>query len=258
MSENQFSNDFFIELNDKIEVKNKPYPHAYIKNFLPNQISETISSDFKLPDKYPEAEDRVFQKTKKGLSKIDLMPNSIKSLIKKLNSKEFLSILEKKFNIKNLVADPTLFGGGMHESFKGGYLKIHSDFIFIKKRKLKRMLNLLIYFNRNWNEKWGGAIELWDQEMKDMFLKVYPHINNAVIFRTDYESNHGFPDPLKCPDDRSRRSIALYYYVQYEKLIKPKKNFYARWKKRPGVEESKFGDNLSFFKRLKNKFFFKT
>ena len=122
MSENQFSNDFFIELNDKIEVKNKPYPHAYIKNFLPNQISETISSDFKLPDKYPEAEDRVFQKTKKGLSKIDLMPNSIKSLIKKLNSKEFLSILEKKFNIKNLVADPTLFGGGMHESFKGGYL----------------------------------------------------------------------------------------------------------------------------------------
>lgn len=259
MKDYQFSDQFFEELKNKINVKNYPYPYSSIKDFLPIELSKVVSNDFKFSNKDPHAgiEDKVFQKTKKGLSEINLMPKSIKILIEKLNSREFLSILEEKFNIKNLIADPTLFGGGMHESFKGGYLKIHSDFIFIKKRKLKRMLNLLIYLNEDWNEKWGGAIELWDQEMKNMFLKVYPHINNVVIFRTDLESNHGFPDPLNCPENQSRKSIALYYYTPYEKLIKPKKNFYAIWKKRPGVKEQKFGDNLSFFKRLKNKFLFR-
>ena len=115
----------------------------------------------------------------------------------------------------------------------------------------------MIYLNENWDENWGGAIELWEQKMQQMFLKVPPHINNIVIFRTDCESNHGFPDPLKCPKNESRKSLALYYYINYEKIIKPKKYYYARWKQRPGIEEKKFGDNLNFFKKLKNKFFFR-
>ena len=259
MGQYQFNESFYAELENKITVKNEPYPHAFIKNFLPDGLSKNISDDFRFPEKDPEAgiEDEVFQKTKKGLSQINLMPDSIKNLINRLNSREFISILEKKFEIKNLVSDPTLFGGGMHESFRGGYLKIHSDFIFIKKRKLKRMLNLLIYLNEDWKENWGGAIELWSEDMSKMFLKVFPYINNVVIFRTDYESNHGFPDPLNCPENKSRKSIALYYYTPYDKLIKPKKKFYAIWKKRPGVKEEKFGDNLGFFKKLKNKFFFR-
>ena len=33
-----------------------------------------------------------------------------------------------------------------------------------------------------------------------------------VIFNTTDFANHGHPDPLMCPDDRQRRSLALYYY----------------------------------------------
>ena len=259
MTQPKLSSSFFLELEKKILVEQDPYPHASIKDFLPRQMCEEISKDFKFPDSDPGAgiEDKVFQKTKRGLSKIELMPNTIQNLINTLNSKQFLSILEKKFNLKNLVPDPTLFGGGMHESFRGGYLKIHSDFVFIKKRKLKRMLNLLIYLNEGWQNNWGGSIELWTENMSKMFLKLSPHINNALIFRTDLESNHGFPDPIDCPENQSRKSIALYYYTPYEKMIKPTKKFYAIWKKRPGVDEKKFGDNLSFFKKLKNKIFFR-
>ncbi len=259
MNQNKLSDSFFYDLEKKILVSETPYPHASIKNFLPTQLCKDISSDFKFPEIDPNAgiEDKIFQKTKKGLTKIDLMPLSIQNLINNLNSRKFLSILEKKFKINNLVADQSLFGGGMHESFRGGFLKIHSDFVFIKKRKLKRMLNLLLYLNEEWEDGWGGAIELWKEDMSEMFLKVSPKINNALIFRTDLESNHGFPDPIKCPENFSRKSIALYYYTPYEKMIKPKKKFYAIWKKRPGVEEKKFGDNLSFFKKLKNKFFFR-
>ena len=138
----KYQQSFFDDLGSKISVIEKPFPYAYANNFFPKEIIEIISKDFKFPNISTGIEDKIFQKTKRGLSNIDLMPYSIKNLILKLNSKEFTNILAKKFNIEGLVSDPFLFGGGMHESFKDGFLKIHSDFIFIKKRKLKRKLNL--------------------------------------------------------------------------------------------------------------------
>ena len=73
----------------------------------------------------------------------------------------------------------------MHESFKGGYLKVHSDFLYTRKSKLKRVLNILLYLNSNWEKKWGGSIDLWDKDMKSVKKSVTPILNNVVIFRTD-------------------------------------------------------------------------
>ena len=39
--------------------------------------------------------------------------------------------------------------------------------------------------------------------------------------------------------------------------FKRTKYFYARWKRRPGIEEPKFGDNRNFFERFKNNFLFR-
>jgi hypothetical protein len=44
-------------------------------------------------------------------------------------------------------------------------------------------------------------------------VKVPPLFNEALIFRTDEISYHGFPDPLRCPEGESRKSLALYYYT---------------------------------------------
>ena len=38
-------------------------------------------------------------------------------------------------------------------------------------------------------------------------------LGRVVIFATDADSFHGHPDPLACPADRARRSIATYYYA---------------------------------------------
>lgn len=240
-----------------INVTNEPYGHSVTNNFLPDDLIKKISLSFAFPKKINSSSDALFQKTKRALNNYDLFPNEIKKIVDYLNSKSFIKILEDKFKIDNLIADPSLFGGGMHESGKGGYLKIHSDFIYIRKKKLKRMLNLLIYLNEDWEDSWGGAIELWDQNMKKKFVKVFPKINNAVIFRTDTESNHGFPDPINCPNDKTRKSLALYYYVKDNSMFAKTKYFYARWKSRPGINEPKFGDNRNFFEKFKNNFLFR-
>ena len=75
------------------------------------------------------------------------------------------------------------------------------------------------------------------------------------------DSNDGFPDPITCPKNITRKSLALYYYTK-EKIylplaIKRRKYSHAVWKKRPNINEPKFGDNDPFFKRLKHKFFYR-
>ena len=38
-----------------------------------------------------------------------------------------------------------------------------------------------------------------------------PAFNRAVLFDTTSPSFHGLPEPIQCPADTARRSIALYY-----------------------------------------------
>ena len=257
----KFNSESLSKIDKKIIVNNDPFPHSIIENFLPKSLVESAEIEFKKFKQISDSGNKLFQNTKKSYEKFSEMPESIQKIIKLFYSAEFIQILEKKFNLKNVEADWDLHGGGMHESFKGGYLKVHSDFLYRRKSKLKRVLNILLYLNSDWERKWGGSIELWDKDMQSLKRSVIPLINNAVIFRTDTISNHGFPDPIDCPENISRKSIALYYYVKEKRIfpfnIKRRKYFHAVWKKRPDVEEPKFGDNDSFFKRLKHKFFYR-
>jgi len=81
---------------------------------------------------------------------------------------------------------------------------------------LLRRINLLIYLNDDWAPEYGGNLELWSKDMKESRVKVAPLLGRAVVFNTDLDSFHGHPDPLSCPPDRSRRSMALYYYTAPE------------------------------------------
>ncbi|MEN8260204.1 MAG: 2OG-Fe(II) oxygenase [Pseudomonadota bacterium] len=89
---------------------------------------------------------------------------------------------------------------------------MHADFDKHSQTKLDRRINVLVYLNKNWHEGFGGHFELWDREMKTCVKKVLPAFNTLAIFSTTDFSYHGHPSPLTCPPDRSRRSLALYYY----------------------------------------------
>jgi hypothetical protein len=43
-------------------------------------------------------------------------------------------------------------------------------------------------------------------------IAIPPLFNRMVVFSTTDDAFHGHPEPLQCPDNESRKSIALYYY----------------------------------------------
>ncbi len=52
--------------------------------------------------------------------------------------------------------------------------------------------------------------------MSQMVKSIAPIWNRLVIFTPSEISYHGHPNILKCPPDRSRKSLALYYYTQHD------------------------------------------
>lgn len=134
------------------------------------------------------------------------------SVVRWLNGQWFIGQLRELCGIPDLSADDKLIGGGLHETLCGGFLDIHADFNRHPDTKLFRRLNLLVFLNEQWEESWGGSLELWGRTKAGCQVKIAPVAGRVVIFETSPTSFHGHPAPLACPEGISRRSIALYYY----------------------------------------------
>lgn len=190
----------------------KPFPHIALTDFLP------LAPLRRVADAFPDGSSgQTFARAQEML-KTQYHPEAIpddfsRNLIYALNTEPFIAFLSEMTGISGLVPDPYFVGGGLHQTRRGGHLGIHADFNNHKVMRLRRRLNLLIYLNDNWDESYGGHLELWSKDMKRCEKRVLPTLGSCVVFSTNLDSMHGQPDPLTCPEDRSRQSIALYYYT---------------------------------------------
>lgn len=195
----------------------EPFPHIVIDNFLPEDLAEKLLAHF---PKDKKAHDKVYEKGYGGLHKRQILPHDCDEFIRNtfgfLNSAAMLQFLEGITNIKGLLPDPYFSGGGFHETSAGGLLGIHADFRVNEGLQLIRRVNVLIYLNKNWQDAYGGKLELWDKSMQAKAKEVAPIFNRCVIFNTDADSFHGHPEPLTTPEGITRKSIALYYYTALE------------------------------------------
>lgn len=217
-----------------------PFPHLIIDNLLPPQLLESVLAEF--PDPHQAKWKQCYHANSKKLSCADerLMGDTTRHVLAELNSGTFLSFLERLTGIRGLIPDPHLFGGGLHLIEPGGFLKIHADFNVHQQLRLDRRLNLLLFLNQNWREEYGGHLELWDRDMTACRQRILPVFNRCVIFATTDWAYHGHPEPLTCPPDRSRKSIAMYYYTNgrpAEEHSKPHSTLYQQ--PRTGVETSR-------------------
>lgn len=209
--------------------KKKPFPYVIIDNFLPKKSAKEIFDNFPILGKTYLDRSQKYQKTKHLSRDIHLMPEIIRELLMELNSGLFIDFLEKITNIEGLIPDPHYIGAGIHQLHNGGFLKIHRDFLRHKKNHTTRVLNLLIYFNKNWKKKYRGNLEFYSDPNSKPKVKIEPIFNRVVIFQTNLNSWHGYPEPLNLPENYYRNALVCYYYV-LEKNLKEKKKYKTLWK----------------------------
>ena len=193
-------------------VSATPFPHVVLDDFVPETVLDRVAAEFPGPDEIPWAQHRDEHSQKLACSDESHMGAATRHLLAQLNSATFVNFLETLTGIDGLVPDPHFFGGGLHQIERGGYLRIHADFNFYPKLRLERRLNLLLFLNRGWDDGYGGHLELWKRDMTACARKLAPVFNRCVVFSTTDTAFHGHPDPLRCPEGTTRRSLAVYYY----------------------------------------------
>jgi len=191
----------------------KPFPHIVIDDFFPVDIVEAACAEFPKPGEIAWQRFQNSREVKLAFNDEALLGPAIRDLIWQMNSQVFLRFLERLTGIENLIPDPQLSGGGMHQIVRGGKLGVHIDFNKHGPYQLDRRLNLLLYLNKDWREEYGGHLEFWDEGMTRCEQRILPVFNRVALFSTTEKSWHGHPNALACPEGWSRKSIALYYYT---------------------------------------------
>ena len=214
-----------------------PFPHTVIDNFMNEQFLNRAVNQLEYGDwGYDEDGDdidshqvkKLYSPHKVGME--NTMPEHVTNLLNFLNSKEVLTYLEELTGIPDLIADPELYGGGVHRILSGGKLSVHADYNFHPLTKLHRRVNLLLYLNKDWKEEWGGDLQLWNKDMSMCVKKILPIFNRAVIFNITSDAYHGHPGPLKSPEGIDRLSFALYYFTKERPIEEITDPHMAVWK----------------------------
>ena len=220
----------------------QPFPHIVLDNFLDLSIAKVAESVF------PKPSDAIWYEYENPLEKklacndLAKMPKPLADIIESLNDSYVAKLLSQISGINGLMSDPLLHGGGLHCITSGGKLDIRLDYSIHPKTGLERRVNLIIFLNKRWKKEYGGYLEFWDDQVKHCIKKVAPIYNRAIIFRTSDVSYHGHPEPLTCPPEVFRKSLALYFMT--EPRIDTKQRHRVLFVKRPNDPDSEELDRL--------------
>ena len=218
---------------------NKPFAHIYFDDFLPVRAAEAALREFPEPKELQWQEFNRPKERKLAFDEVDRLPRSVREVMYFLNSRPMMRFLEVLTGIDGVIPDPYYVGGGLHQIKPGGNLEVHVDFNRHSRFKLDRRINLLIYLNKNWKEEYGGHFELWNRDMSAAEQKILPVFNRCAIFSTTEFSYHGHPTPLACPPDRTRKSMATYYYSNGRPEEEVSGEHTTLFQTRPGQAEEK-------------------
>ena len=201
-----------------------PFPHFVLDDFLEETLAQDLFRNF--PSFYRgnslnESGEKGGKAVREDMPKIGPAFAKVDEFFQ---SRDFLNWMSEITGIPDLLYDASYFGGGTHENLPGQDLGLHIDFNYHPVTGWRRRVNCLLYLNPEWDEQWGGSLELWNDPFttpsKNVILKVPPAWNRLAVFATSERSWHGFETiqiaKEKLPQVGSRKSIAIYLYTKMD------------------------------------------
>ena len=208
----------------------KTYQHVIIDGFFTEDLAYRLLEVWPKLDEFPQLYHNPFEQRQYVHNDVSVLQSAypvIAQTLHELHSPNFISLMKAITGIENLEGDPYLHGGGINSYPTGGTLDLHIDYRIHPHSKKERRINLLIYLSdKDWQEAWGGATELWDSTFGKQdpqpepmryppvgdapISSAAPIFNRALIFATEDYSWHAV-QPITCPAGKIRRTFNVYY-----------------------------------------------
>jgi len=199
-----------------------PFPHMETMDIFPKAVTDAINKE--IPDNPRPAREKgcvvggtcynskIDEKSKNAFHSESQYGPATLAVFTFMQSSLFTKFLEKLTGIDGILADSEYKGAGIHQTLSEGFLNVHADFNLDRQRNVHRRVNVFLYVNPDWQDSYGGHLELWSRDLKPCEKKISPDLGKLVVFSTTDFSYHWHQQMLACPADRSRRSLAMYYY----------------------------------------------
>ncbi|MBY8963895.1 2OG-Fe(II) oxygenase [Flavobacterium sp. D11R37] len=196
-------------LKQQYESSKSGIGYFYLDNLLPEELALEIYNAF------PEAKDMVWKKSiredKYVAAQMNLYNPLLEEIIYAFQDAKIVDLVAEICGLKGAIPDENLYAGGISMMGHKQFLNPHLDNSHDKDRKLWRILNLLYYVTPEWEESYGGNLELWPDGLKNPQITIHSKFNRLAVMATHNRSLHSV-SPVT--HNGYRCCVSNYYFSQ--------------------------------------------
>jgi len=189
----------------------QPFPYLVLDNLFPAASLKRVTADFDNAQPHHWREIQSGLQCRRVSAPDSPLPSAAQEYFNIVNSGPFARFLSAVTGIPDLIPDPALFGGGMHQVAGGGTFEVHIDFEQHPRTFLSNRLAVITYLNEDWTEEDGGELELWRLKPRERGAAISPVFGRTVIMGQSKIAAHGHLQPIR--EGRTRRSVTAYFYT---------------------------------------------
>tara|TARA_B100001059_G_scaffold67094_1_gene63798 strand:- start:2760 stop:3578 length:819 start_codon:yes stop_codon:yes gene_type:complete len=210
----------------------KPFPYLILDDFLEKNYFDLLEKQISKNNYFKEGKSfNSDLELNKSISLNTNLPDIISNITNILNSNDWLNELKYLTDIPTLhstkVGNTKL--ANYHEMGSDGFLGSHVDHSIDPDTGNPHVLNIIVYLSSEWEESFGGATLLFNENGTKVKAQIPYKKNRAVIFLHTPYSFHGV-EKLKNNFEIKRKSLYVDYY---SKSLNPfshiKLDFPNRW-----------------------------
>lgn len=227
----------------------KPFPHLVLSDICDEEKLNELYSQ--IPVLENKSRDYMFANNKFEKSNYKELGPLFEELHDDLHSKKMDDFLTY-ISAKDVFVDPANHGGGLHQGRKNSFLDMHLDYNYHPlKPNWWREMNLLFYMNKDWEETYGGHLELEDLRTGEKKRCPVP-FNTLIIQQCEDYTLHGYQQ-TSFPEGIFRTSIATYAFTKHvRQLDKPRTTDWFPNKESDGALKKWLGRNFHHLVKIKS------
>jgi Rps23 Pro-64 3,4-dihydroxylase Tpa1-like proline 4-hydroxylase len=205
---------------EKLEAEKEQLKTQFISSkneigyfFLDNLLPEEIA--YKIYEVFPQPTEMVLKKSiredKYIAAQMNLYNPLLEEIIYAFQDIKIVKLIGEICDIVQAIPDEYLYAGGISMMGKEQFLNPHLDNSHDKDRNRWRVLNLLYYVTPNWQEEFGGNLELWPNGLSNQQITIHSKFNRLAVMATHNNSLHSVSPVVY---DGYRCCVSNYYFSE--------------------------------------------